>query len=289
MLATYGRTGSRRRQLTRDLRTSEEDILSDTKSLEKHIVQRSIPGSKSLQEPDPKSKVGSFIRSQKNEAPRSPGIPERVIKRLRPIIEAENIWGRPMPLRRQASIRHEHWAKTLEAMLPPVPAHEWNRLRDFVSGALPLEDPPKRRPRTGVAEKLTEEQNTARLLDYFTSPVDQHRIRRRDADTITVEENGVTYMPKPRETANVPEGDLYPFTPRQMRRLYAGIWRLTPTMSQDEVTKEWKTTWGAGLSPFLAGQVSTAKASEMELFEGAETIAVPNKNRRGARVNVTAG
>jgi hypothetical protein len=210
LLSTYGRIGSRRRKLIRELLLPEEDASSDTESLEMLIAERSNPEAGSSQQFPPNSRVGSFLRSQQAEAPKISFLPDKVIRRLSPKIPDENMWGRPVPLRRQASMKREHWKTVLDSILPPVPAHEWNRLREFATGALPIEPPPPRRSRPVVVEKLEDERNTTRLLDYFTTPVDQHRIGGRDTDEITINEEGATYFSKPRATAVVPERDCTP-------------------------------------------------------------------------------
>jgi hypothetical protein len=52
--------------------------------------------------------------------------------------------------------------------------------------------------------------------------------------------------------------------------LYATIWGMTPTMSQDEITKAWTIKWGGGRSAAHCGQVTAPSARDMELFEGAD-------------------
>lgn len=272
LLHTYGRIGSRRRELIRKLLLPEEDSTSDTASLEKHIAERSSAGAdqsgSQLYPPD--SKVGSFLRSQKLEAPTVSFVADKVIKRLSPEIPNVSMWERPVPLKRQASMKRKHWKAVLDHILPPVPVHEWNRLRDLATGAVPVEDPPLRRSRPIVVEKLEGERNTVRLLDYFTTPVDQQRIRGRDTDEVTVNDDGATYWSKPRATVVIPERDLFTHSVRHMRRIYAGIWRLTPVMCQDEVTKLWITKWGSGQTAFFSGEVTSPREEDLELFEGAE-------------------
>jgi hypothetical protein len=55
-----------------------------------------------------------------------------------------------------------------------------------------------------------------------------------------------------------------------MRRLYATIWSMTPTMSQDETTKTWLTKWGGARSAAHTGQVTAPSSIDVELFEGAD-------------------
>lgn len=295
LLATYGRIGSRRRALIRELLLPEEDSSSDTESLEQFITERagegrSEPAAMKDQRYPPDSKVGSFIRSQVAEAPNPPFMASRLVKRLEPIIPREGMWGRPLPLKRQASLKKKHWKLNLSNLLPPVPAHEWNRLRDLAIGALPIEDRPLRRPRPIIVGRLDGEQNNARLLNYFTTPVDQQRMRQQANNEITISEEGATYLSKPRVAAVVPKRQEYAHTVRHMRRLYASIWQLTPTLSRNEATNGWNTKWGIGRSAFLSGEITAPKARDMELFEGAKKPEEPQQKRpkRGKKVKKAA-
>lgn len=60
---------------------------------------------------------------------------------------------------------------------------------------------------------------------------------------------------------------------------------MTPTMSQDEVTKKWNIQWGAGRSLFLGGSITKPSASDLELFEGIESIPEPEAQQRPARTH----
>jgi hypothetical protein len=59
-------------------------------------------------------------------------------------------------------------------------------------------------------------------------------------------------------------------------------------MSQDEVTKVWSTKWGTGQTAFFSGEITTSKASDLELFEGAEKAEVSDKPKN-KRNNGTKG
>lgn len=101
---TYGRSGPMRRELLDRLRALEGDALQH------------------------------FIRSQK--ANKALETERKPIKQLKLTMPKENIWGRPIPLKRQANIEKEFWSDTYEKLLPPLPERFWNRLRDLSTGVV---------------------------------------------------------------------------------------------------------------------------------------------------------
>ncbi|XMA17894.1 hypothetical protein WAI453_010685 [Rhynchosporium graminicola] len=72
---------------------------------------------------------------------------------------------------------------------------------------------------------------------------------------------------------------------RSLRRLYATIWSLTPTMAYDEVNRKWDIEWGGQRSRALEGAISKPSLAEEELFEGLGTLP-QNLNTSGVKSKV---
>ena len=169
-----------------------------------------------------------------------------------------------MPVKRQKNIQKRFWADLLDKVMPPVPRYEWERLRDLATGTISLDDHPPRRSRAQEPQE-TEEEVDQKLLEYFSKPTNWQSSNMKKFDIGT--DNIVTQW---EARTNPHVKGLKDLTPRYMRRLYAMIWGITPTMSQDEVTKTWTTTWGGGRSAAHDGMVIAPSASDLELFEGAD-------------------
>jgi hypothetical protein len=261
LLLTYGRTGKRRRELMAKLIRPEESTLpQDQGALEQLIHQ---PRGAEPPRFSPTSKIMALVKSQQSNQPLE--VAKAVIRHLAPRIPKENTWGRPVPLKLRASIERRHLASVLDRILPPLPEHEWNRLRDLSTGAIPVENPPLRRSNAG-RRPVAGDENDAKVLKYFTAPVNEHA---SDFDDVRVDaEQGATCWATPFRDVEIPRSSHHTFTPRYMRRLYASIWNMTPTMSQDPDTKKWVTKWGGMRSPSHMGHFTRAAANDMEFWEG---------------------
>lgn len=267
LLSAYGRKGKRKRELMRELiRPEDGAVPEDHAALEKLI--HTPPGERPPRF-SPDSKLVAFLKSQRANQPAE--MAKFVIRHAAPQIPEENAWGRPVPLKLQESIKRRYWASTLDRILPPLPEHEWNRLRDLATGSIPIEDPPPRRS-SGGRVSLTGEANNAKVLKYFTAPANFHN---SDFDAVEVDaEKGVTCWEKPIKEVEIPRGDKHKVTARYMRRLYASIWNMTAKMMRDEATKKWVIEWG-GQPATDPGQITTPAVHDIELFEGLGKPKVP--------------
>jgi hypothetical protein len=267
LLITYGRTGKRKRELVQDLRTEDGSLPQDESALEQPIREPM----KATSMIPPKSKMAIFIQSQQANQP-----VEKQNLKIRdstPKIPAENIWGRPVPMKLQQSMKQRHFASVLERILPPIPEYEWNRLQDLATGGIPIEEPPPRRSRPDKRQPLTGEENDAMALEYLTSPANTHGFGFGDVQINA--ELGLTCWAKPVKGLKIERKDAYTSTSRFMRRLYGSIWNLTSTMSHDGPKKEWTVKWGGSRSPSQLGNITAPTARDLELFEGLEETKKP--------------
>ena len=254
---TYGRAGRRRRELIQQLLERDEDELpADQGELADLILQQhSEKEENQSRRHKDNLQLKALIKSQRYHQPLT-GRPAK-LKKLSPNIPETNIWGRPLPLKLQASIRQRYWADTLDRLLPPPPGHEWDRLRDLATGIIPIDDPPPHRSRP------SQEPSDRAILEFFTTPTNRQNLQ---VERIEV---GNTCIATSLERSTHSRG-IKTMTPRFMRRLYATIWSMTPKMIQDGNTKTWMTTWGGSRSAALTGQVAAPSVFDLELFEGAD-------------------
>lgn len=260
LMRAYGRLGRRRRELLSRLMMKEEsEIPPDDEALELMI-------NNALHREALRFGPGSKFQVLRNSQMVNQTEVTRKSRRLRDIkIPKENMWGRPTPLKLQASLKRKKFAWTLDRMFPPLPDYEWNRLRDLATGVLPIEEPRPRRPRAGGRGRYEDDESTAELLKYFTTPIEVSKPR---LNQVTIDETGVTVWMK--DGPELDSRKLHRHSTRYMRRIYASIWNITPKMEQNAVTGDWTATWGFA-SPLQEGRISVPGPADLELFEGSET------------------
>jgi hypothetical protein len=207
--------------------------------------------------------VTAFIENQRKNHPK-----DSVKSRIRNFeIPKKTIWDRAPAQKLQRTKWKTWWAQTLDKLLPPVPQHEWDRLRDLALGKIPLDEFPKRRSRPAKGEDGGEDMAYRYL---------QLKLRSEAAEILGATfdpKRGLVVQTKTREEL-LRESHEVPPT-RARRRLYGLIWSLTPTMSQDEATKTWTVTWGSGKSAIAGGTLTQPSAGDLELFEGIESLPQP--------------
>ncbi len=255
LLRTYGRAGSRRRELVKDLLGSDETVLPKDDAALKELIENS---NKQPVTQELRPKVSAFIWSQKTNHPR-----ESIKSNIRNIeIPKKSIWDRPPAHKLKNSKWQKWWATTLDRMLPPVPKHEWDHLRDLALGKRPLDDFPQRR-----SKPMEENAGGGTLaLKYL-----QKRLPPEAAEV-----DGGIFDSKEGLMIQTKTQVHYLPSDRARRRLYAFIWSLTPTMSLNEATKTWNVTWGSGKSIIGAENLTQASWRDMELFEDMKSPPEPD-------------
>ncbi|TLS27489.1 hypothetical protein PpBr36_04048 [Pyricularia pennisetigena] len=154
-----------------------------------------------------------------------------------------NGYGLPFPPKPARTKVKNFWKVYAEKALPPVPKEEWNILRDLAHGkdmargqVLP------RRPVAGLGQDIDLElaKQSWDMENYLLQParwVDRKSSHKRVL---------FTGIPQPNdELGHAPEGLSSQLTPRNMRRIYGAVWRLTPFIEkQDGSASGWKVTFG---------------------------------------------
>lgn len=241
----YGRSGRRRRELVDDLLRADAKPATENGATAECLTAESINKEGKWESPRPV--LNMFIRSQAANHP--PDSKRPIIRQFEPQIP-KNIWGRPMPLKRQRNIVKRFWASTLDKLLPPLPELEWNRLRDLATGVIPFKGPPPRRPRAGVPGERPE----ALLSD------------------ITFLKQPIRAAARTNKDAQLQERDKHTIDARFMRRIWAGVWNQSPLMTYNGETMEWTIVWGGSRSAASQGLTGTAGRRDLELFAGMDEL-----------------
>jgi hypothetical protein len=277
----YGRKGPRKRVLLEELiRKDESNLPKDDSALEELINK---PSSRAATDYEPGTKFFQFLRSQQANQPLEAH--SNSVKKLQPTIPKTNIWMRPLPKKAEKGIRQKWWAMTLDKLYPPVPSAEWERLKGFATGTLPIEDPPVRR--AAPSSKGTKPEWTCETEDVLDFLKSRPKIDGLDAELVKFDhERGICVV---KGAAEKELRRSYP-TPSQraLRRLYASIWNATPTMHQDEVTGTWVIRWGGQKGPSANGEITKPSKAQKEFFEGLEEMRAkpPKKGRGGVKDRV---
>lgn len=240
---TYGRVGKRRRQLVAQLTLESPPIESTT-----ICDQGPVLG----------NQLKALVISQMN-------YPDKSLKgdklSLKPRIPEINTWGRPMPVNRVRNLKTEWYAELLHTIMPPLPEEEWDRLRGLASGRISWDGPVSRRktastregvisvgghgePGIGVGQIGTSRKSDDSIADNrlvgWQDETSSPETRVYDAISISVESFQHS-KEEPRRRLNTNPHEL---TPRFMRRRWAEVFVLCPTMTWDSVQNNWNVKWG---------------------------------------------
>ena len=265
LLLSYGRKGRRKRSLIGDLlRPDESNLPKDDLALEDLI---NAPTRKPSLRFDPGSKFSAFLRSQAANHPIQSDTSK--IRHVLPNIPKENIWLRPVPVKLRASKEKKWWATVLDKLLPPIPQDEWNRLRDLAMAQVPLEKSPPRR--SAKSFRLSWKEHDMKVLEYLRFPA---KVEWTNVEGVNFDpDRGLSPLLVGISSGGA--GDTQrTHTNREWRRFYTGIWSMTSTMAQDEVTKQWTVHWGGGNSVSHPEVISKPSANDHELFEGLNILPV---------------
>lgn len=241
---TYGRVGKRRRQLVAQLMLESPPTESTTMICD----QGPVLG----------NQLKALVISQMN-------CPNKSLKgdklSLKPKIPEFNTWGRPIPVNRARNLKTEWYADLLDIIMPPLPEVEWDRLRGLASGLISWDGPVPRRkivstgvgiisvsghsePGIGVGRIGTlcksDDSITDNRLVGWQDDTSSPGTRVYDPISISVESFQHSKA-EPRRRLNTNPHEL---TPRFMRRRWAEVFALCPTMTWDSVQSNWNVKWG---------------------------------------------
>ena len=141
----YGRIGKRRHELIRPIVYVEgqDEILSEgskavgdasgaARPKEKAAAKTKLAPTTPL---DLTPQLRALLTSQIQAKP--PCLARTTLRSVEPSISTLNSWLQPMPQNRIRNARKKHYAMLLDRVQAPLPAEEWERLRDLATGRLP--------------------------------------------------------------------------------------------------------------------------------------------------------
>ncbi|KAL8749622.1 MAG: hypothetical protein Q9199_007571 [Rusavskia elegans] len=219
---TYGRVGKRRRQLIFKLQAP--DPLMDDASVAKLSAQISQePRRKRV--PELTDELSALLKSQiKQPSTRFDRAP---LRELAPKVPAVNIWQRKFPEKRKVNFIKAWYARTLDRLMPPLEAAEWERLQGLAAGDIRWDGPvPQRKLGTVRSGNPCHSFNRVALRDL------PHRLT-TSTERIVEKEKHPEINSRPHQ-----------LTPRFMRRLWSNIFQKCPRLDWDNKMKKWDLTWG---------------------------------------------
>lgn len=236
LLFAYARRGRPRRELVRRLQLSEAVLDNGVKKLPSRRV---VPAPRNIENwPPLPSKIKALFQSQRRHI----AIPDR--KQVSPNVKIGlNRWGRRMPKVREKNMRWDKYGEILESLLPPLPEHEWRRLRDLVHGTKRWDGPVPRRPGSRL---LLNQESTLLTPTFLKAPL------------VKKEHHQIVFK-EPPQSLNV----------RAMRRLWARVFYQCPYMWWDAEQGAWQVEWGASFMPNQGLKKPSAKI-QMYLFGGVD-------------------
>lgn len=233
---TYGRTGKRRHELLSLLQAP--DIPSDQTAVAS--LSASLTTTPTFNVPP---RLEALVKSQIQQGHTDFVNPP--LKQVAPRIPKQNIWRRPVPMKRVRNIQRNWLNMVLERAMPPLPEEEWERLRRLANGELKWEGPVQRRakveesrekdgslfPERGFDIEELDKRMGSRTTGFKDSP---HKI------------NG-----------------------RLMRRLWARTFRQSPVMKWNATKKSWYFEWGRLGSADGVGDI-TRNIPQLSPFDGVD-------------------
>lgn len=173
-----------------------------------------------------------------------------------------NVWERPMPIKRARNNVKRWYAETMTRLLPPLPNHEWDNMHAMI-----------------VGEKwvsLTKRRTPSSIMESASSQDEE-----RFADIMKA---GIA-LDKPSQ-ADMPAGIRRPhnITTKFMRRLYTKILMLCCKLEYDNEQRRWKAIWG---TPMMAISPKLCLANmDDSLFAGVDATGRLPKEPKKMKIGV---
>ncbi|KAL8669647.1 MAG: hypothetical protein Q9168_005773 [Polycauliona sp. 1 TL-2023] len=218
---TYGRVGKRRRQLMAQLQAPDPPV--DDASVAKLSAEISLASGRRV--PELTDELSALLKSQIKQP--STRFDRASLKELAPKVPERNIWQRKFPEKRRVNFIKAWYARTLDRLMPPLEAAEWDRLQGLAAGNVRWDGPISRRKLRAV--------DSGGSPCSFDMPALNHLPHRLTASTGAIVEKG-----KHPEMTSRP----HQLTARFMRRLWSDIFRKCPRLDWNHERKKWDVTWG---------------------------------------------
>lgn len=175
--------------------------------------------------PQLNDKAQALLKSQVKQD--STRFDRAALRDSQPKVPAVNAWGRKFPERRRVNFIKRWHATTLERLMPPLEATEWERLRGLAAGDIRWSGPVSRRE-LGTSSFEPERTSSSRLA---------LRIPYR----LTSSNERVVDKGFHRDTRTNPHN----LSTRFMRSMWGRVFRKCPRLDWDHQKNKWAVTWGS--------------------------------------------
>ncbi|KAL8946252.1 MAG: hypothetical protein Q9222_007327 [Ikaeria aurantiellina] len=245
---TYGRVGKRRRELMHKL--SAPSALTDNVAVAL-LSQKLFEAPTKRKVPELSDEALAILKSQiRQDSSRFDRAP---LKDSQPKIPEVNSWNRPMPERRRVNMIKGWYAATLDRLMPPLEAEEWERIRKLATGETRWDGPVLQR-KLGT----TSPEREIQVEEEYIVPGDI--LCRLTSST----ERVVEHKRHPQTRTNPHE-----LTQRYMRGLWASVFKKCPKLDWNNESQSWKVIWGnVGKAGRLV--MSPQKEIPKDVFEGVD-------------------
>ncbi|KAL8686820.1 MAG: hypothetical protein Q9218_006845 [Villophora microphyllina] len=255
---TYGRVGKRKRQLISKLQTPNP--LTDDAAvavLSQQIVSQKL-GRGNPKVPQLTEKALALLKSQTKEGSTRFYSRATLKKRTEPNVPETNSWGRKFPERRRVNFIKRWHATTLDRLMPPLEAAEWERLKGLATGEMRWEGPVPQRKLGTTRFKYPLHEPSASTLILAALRKAPHRLT---SSTSRIVPRGFheDTRTSPRE-----------LTPKFMRGIWSRVFQKCPRLNWDEQNKEYLVTWGEIGRKGMALVFDPRKRIPVEMFEGVD-------------------
>ncbi|KAH8780331.1 hypothetical protein F5883DRAFT_197073 [Diaporthe sp. PMI_573] len=287
MLLVFGRTGGRRRLLIHALLRQDPPV--DSAQLEAAIARdtqartyTAKDGAPAQRPPDwldkwDTRKLRALAAAQAKHGPAHSPRPDIKASQTNPAarLPSTNIWDRPLPAALARSKLRKEYVRLVNRVLPPLPASDWQTLRALALGhadsSALCQMPPRRPPATPLPGGHGGHGASTQWCwhAYATEPV--RAVERASSRS----HRGRTGRPVPGPHGQDAAIGLHKYTPRLLRRLFAKVWEMTPTMeARPGAEGRWDIVWGR-----VPKDVPVAAAAHASFFDGAPEITRTGKDR----------
>ena len=175
----------------------------------------------------------------------------RELKRPHVLTPINNIWERPMPIKRARSNIRRWYAETMTRLLPPLPADEFDDLQSMANGTKRPSLPSRRSPAVD--------------LHPVEEPSEAERLGELVHSALALEKPAKADQRVPGHTPNL----------RLMKRLYTALLTVCCKLEWSEDFKKWNVVWGTRLLKLNA----QSDVGAAQLFAGVDTAGKVLKER----------
>ncbi|KAK3080292.1 hypothetical protein LTS18_002634 [Coniosporium uncinatum] len=272
LMHTYGRVGKRKHELLAPILRPDQPTEDENENFtveKQHVDLKGHPLTgipAPLTSPKKNEKDGSieFTISEKYQklialAKSHKASPSQTSNSSRPTVRSVvqkvpelNLWMRPQPRKRLASMSRNWYRKLLEKIMPPLPEEEWNRLEALVAGQVSWKDPRVRRANSAVKPNRLSFRDLAKFTLNEGESTDKHHIGQGDQwmqessqvrQVMTDLVNHHARLGKV-DTKTPSLNTPHAVTPRFMQRLWLAVFVQCPKMTWDGDTNKWIVEWG---------------------------------------------